>query len=186
MALLTPPSGFIDPAIDGEETSYFEWLGAGAVEIREVGGAMHRVDRKAAILTHVAFGFGAEHLFLRLDAVRPLRDLLEEGWQFAWTFLAPEGPKLVVSDREGQLRAQLTSPASNGSAAPAGRDVVAAAGTILEVAVPLAALGLAAGARVAFFVTVFDGGIDLERHPSHQALETRVPDERFEARNWSV
>src|SRR5205823_15096589 len=35
-----PPAGFITPTLDGEETSYFEWLGAGVLEVREAAGAM--------------------------------------------------------------------------------------------------------------------------------------------------
>ena len=32
-------------SLDGEETSYFEWLGAGTLEVRETAGAMHQTDR---------------------------------------------------------------------------------------------------------------------------------------------
>src|SRR6185312_3569479 len=31
----TDPSGLITPTLDGEDTSYFEWLGAGALEVRD-------------------------------------------------------------------------------------------------------------------------------------------------------
>ncbi len=31
-AAIHPPTGFIDPVLDGEVTNYFEWLGAGCVE----------------------------------------------------------------------------------------------------------------------------------------------------------
>src|SRR6185436_9812605 len=39
------PSAFFTPTLDGEETSYFEWLGAGVIELRGTSGAMHRTDR---------------------------------------------------------------------------------------------------------------------------------------------
>ena len=38
------PLGLVTPTIDGEETSYFEWLGAGAFEVQDVAGAMHRAE----------------------------------------------------------------------------------------------------------------------------------------------
>jgi hypothetical protein len=65
---------------------------------------------------------------------------------------------------------------------------VVAAGTVLEIAVPLADLRLpATGARVAFFVTVYDARQrELERHPAHRPIEAEVPDAGFEARNWTV
>src|SRR6185369_10132997 len=74
-ALQTAPTGLITPTLDGEETSYFEWLGAGALEIRDVADAMHQIDRQAALLTFVQFGFDREHLYVRLDGMRRIVDL---------------------------------------------------------------------------------------------------------------
>jgi hypothetical protein len=63
-----------------------------------------------------------------------------------------------------------------------------AAGTVLEIALPLEDLHLpAAGARVAFFVAVSDARrSELERHPAYRPIEAEVPDAGFEARNWTV
>ncbi len=44
----TDPTTIIAPTIDGEETSYFEWLGAGVYEVPNTAGAMHQVDRAAS------------------------------------------------------------------------------------------------------------------------------------------
>src|SRR4029450_958433 len=44
------PTGLISPVLDGEETSYFEWLGAGQFEVRDVAGAMHQTTRSASML----------------------------------------------------------------------------------------------------------------------------------------
>ena len=38
------PTGFIRPVIDGELTNYFEWVGAGSVDVAPVGDAMHEVS----------------------------------------------------------------------------------------------------------------------------------------------
>ena len=67
-AAQTEPTALLTPTLDGEETSYFEWLGAGTLEVREVAGAMHQTDRRPAVLTLVQFGFDRERLFVRLDA----------------------------------------------------------------------------------------------------------------------
>src|SRR5262249_13729333 len=53
----TDPAGLVAPTLDGEETSYFEWLGAGALEVREVAGAMHQAERLPSVVTLVRFGF---------------------------------------------------------------------------------------------------------------------------------
>src|SRR5437773_8416238 len=86
----TTPSGYVTPTIDGEETSYFEWLGAGSLEIRKLDGVMHQGDRRAPVLTLVQFGFDREHLYVRLDAARRVADLLSEGYEFSLKFLHPE------------------------------------------------------------------------------------------------
>ena len=64
------PTGLISPVIDGEESSYFEWLGAGSLEVRQVAGAMHQAERQVALLTEVRFGFDRSHLYVRVDAQR--------------------------------------------------------------------------------------------------------------------
>src|SRR5207249_11764080 len=64
---LTEPTGLLTPKLDGEETSYFEWLGAGTLEIRDVAGAMHQTDKRTGLVTPAHFGFDRERLFVRVD-----------------------------------------------------------------------------------------------------------------------
>jgi hypothetical protein len=62
-----------------------------------------------------------------------------------------------------------------------------AAGTILELAIPLADLGVTAGDAVVFFVAVYDGaGNELERHPPNRPIDVEVPDAAFGARQWTA
>ena len=62
-----------------------------------------------------------------------------------------------------------------------------AAGTVVEMALPLDELEETAGAALAFFVAVYDpADNEIERHPSHQPVQLTIPDERFEARNWTA
>ena len=42
---------------------------------------MHQVDRQAPLLRLVRFGFDAERLYIRVDGTRPMRDLLEAGFE---------------------------------------------------------------------------------------------------------
>ncbi len=91
-----PPSAWLSPTIDGEATSYFEWLGAGTFEIPVHQGAMHQTGAVPRILTRVLFGFSASHLFVRLDGERRLADLMAEGHGFSLTFLHPSRQRLEV------------------------------------------------------------------------------------------
>ena len=57
------PTALLTPTLDGEETSYFEWLGAGALETRGPLGAMHPAEGRPPIVTLVRFGFDRERLY---------------------------------------------------------------------------------------------------------------------------
>ena len=59
-----PPTGAIQPLIDGLETNYFEWLGAGIYLPDTTSGSMHGVRN---CLEALYYGCGHDALFLRLD-----------------------------------------------------------------------------------------------------------------------
>jgi alpha-amylase/alpha-mannosidase (GH57 family) len=59
-----PPTGLIQPKIDGLITSYFEWLGAGLYLPDPRSGSMHGA---AGVWEALYYGFNREALFLRLD-----------------------------------------------------------------------------------------------------------------------
>ncbi len=183
----TEPTTLLAPTLDGEETSYFEWLGAGTLEIREVAGAMHQTDRRPAVVSLVHFGFDHERLYVRVDSASRVVDVLADGRELSLKFFTPGGVRFSVRQRLGRLTAsfwdrQATEPYWH-DRGPGGATV--AAGTVLELAVPFADLGLAADQPVAFFVAVFDdAGAELERHPAHRPIELLTPDALFEARHW--
>src|SRR5687767_7922804 len=54
---IDPPTGFVQPVIDGEATSYFEWVGAGSVDIVSTAGAMHQVSERDDRVEIIEFGF---------------------------------------------------------------------------------------------------------------------------------
>jgi alpha-amylase/alpha-mannosidase (GH57 family) len=186
-AVQTEPTTLLTPTLDGEETSYFEWLGAGTLEIREVAGAMHQIDRRPAVISLVHFGFDLERLFVRVDCVARVLDLLADGRELSLKFFTPGGLRFSVRQRLGRVTGsfwdrQAVEPywLERG---PGGAMV--AAGTVLELAVPFRDLGLIPDQPVAFFVAVFDdAGAELERHPAHRPIELLTPDALFEARHW--
>ena len=63
-AVLIAPSGPITPVIDGEVTSYFEWLGAGIYRVDERSGSMHG---KKFLVKEVLFGTDGQSFYLRID-----------------------------------------------------------------------------------------------------------------------
>lgn len=63
-ALHVPPSGRIEPRVDGQVTNYFEWLGAGVYSPDYRSGSMHGAARYVDALY---YGYSDRALFLRLD-----------------------------------------------------------------------------------------------------------------------
>jgi alpha-amylase/alpha-mannosidase (GH57 family) len=58
------PTAPIKPAIDGEETSYFEWMGAGIYRVDGRSGAMHG---QRSLLRALHYGSDGHNLYFRLD-----------------------------------------------------------------------------------------------------------------------
>ena len=163
------PVGLIQPTLDGEDTSYFEWLEAGRFETRDISGVMHQADRAPSIVSDIRFGFDAEFLFVRVDGVRALRDVLADRFEVVFIFTRPEGMRFAVREAAGVIRG-----------APA-----VACGTVLEMAVPLTAF--AGTGRIAFFVALNDGaGVELERHPAGYPIELEIAAEPFLAAHWTA
>jgi len=184
----TEPTALLAPTLDGEETSYFEWLGAGRYEVSRAAGAMHQTSGHHRLLTTVHFGFDDQRLFVRVDAAVPFVDLLAGGRDLVLQFLSPAGVRFVVRQDLGRLTGRWWDRRDEGAAAHwverASGGGSLAAGTILEISLPLADLRLSAGDAVAFVVAVADGEAELERHPEHRPIALSVPGPAFAAHHW--
>src|SRR5260370_6986940 len=63
-----PPVNRVHPVIDGEVTSYFEWMGAGHYSVDTRSGAMHG---ERGLVRDLYYGVGESNLYLRLDFAKP-------------------------------------------------------------------------------------------------------------------
>lgn len=182
-------TAWITPTIDGRNTSYFEWIGAGSVEAREVGGTMHQAERRPPVFARALFGFDRDRLYVRIDGKRPIDDVLREGISFALLFLnppqrrllvqpSPDGvPALSLFDRPGVGEPWTLQP-SNGEVS---------AGVVLELAIPLHELHEPDEGPLMFFIAVRDlSGLEIERHPAGHPIEVPALDPAFRARNWTA
>jgi alpha-amylase/alpha-mannosidase (GH57 family) len=187
---IEPPTGFVDPAIDGEVTSYFEWVGAGCVDAAGPAGAMHQASGGHGV-SLIEFGFNFEHLFIRIDAGVALRRLLEPDVEVRIRFLKPAGVQVVIqADRGAAVGARLERREAE---APGSKwrpqscnGLAAAAGNILEVRIPFRCLDAGPHTRLAFIVVMTKGGLEVEHLPRHGQIELEMPDRSFAARSWTA
>jgi alpha-amylase/alpha-mannosidase (GH57 family) len=152
------PSGPISPVIDGEVTSYFEWLGAGVCRVDERSGAMHG-SRVAAREVH--FGSDGKSLFLRVD--------FHSG---AEAEIAGMEARLTVQALEGapplQSTIRFTSHGASGDP-----PIECAFRNVLEVGIPLSNLGASDRSSVRFQISLWKNGLPVDAIPRAGWLEMR-------------
>jgi alpha-amylase/alpha-mannosidase (GH57 family) len=170
------PVHTISPRIDGEVSDYFEWLSAGTAG-RASGGAMHQTVR---FLEKVFFGYDSNRFYLRLDFSGGLRNVPPQV-SIQLQFLAPGECRILVERVDGTWRSTFFQS----TAAPGG-EPAAAGGRILEVGVPLDALGVSEPDEVRFFVTLKEEERELERFPSTGFLVVPVDPWGLDQEEWLV
>ena len=179
------PTGFIEPAIDGEVTSYFEWIYAGGVGVVQSAGAMHRGSSGETGLTEVQFGFNLDYLFIRVDAATRMSDVLASGMELSIDFLKPAGTRVVVCragpGHKGQLG--VRGPGETWETRDCAQLEVGI-GSILELKIPFGCLNVRAPDAIAFIVALKVKGVEVEHSPQQGPIELTVPDREFPASTW--
>jgi alpha-amylase/alpha-mannosidase (GH57 family) len=170
------PTLLLTPTIDGRETTFFEWQGAGVYRPGQTRGSMFG---GAQAFESLRFGFDLGHLYLRLDPA--------EAPQRASELCGSVRVELVAAD----VQAQVDFPVvPDGSEQPGRRGAAqlgrAAFARVLELALPFEPLGLRPGARLAVALHVFRGEVELERLPRYGYVTLTVPDQDFERVHWRV
>jgi hypothetical protein len=189
------PFALLTPTIDGEDTSYFEWLGAGRFEVVEVTGAMHQATRRRRVVGLILFGFDRHAFHVRIEGPESMREVLDQGTVVSLEFLTPAGLRAVVRGGVESRGALLLRDGEGAWLVEPGAPLPAAAGRVIELSVPIPVLGrmpeipgLSADTPerlLRFFVTLKDpSGAELERHPSAQPITVSIPDAAFESRHW--
>jgi hypothetical protein len=151
-----PPTGAIHPTIDGEVTSYFEWLGAGQYQVDERSGSMHG---KKFLVSQVLFGSDGESLFVRVD-FRPGAEVGLTGME----------ARITVQSLDNAPPQPVTIRLTGGGAS-SDDPVECAFRRILEVRFPLAGAGVAAGCGVRFQLSLWQGGLPVDAVPQQGWLE---------------
>jgi hypothetical protein len=185
LSAIAAPTGFVHPRIDGEQTNYFEWLGAGSVDVRPVADAMHEVSAASTVISGIEFGFDLQNLYVKVAATSPMRDIISNGRHLAISFLKPEGCRIVVS-AEPEVRAEMVRRGAAAAVSGGNADITVAVGQVLELQVALQGLAVQKDSTIAFIVALYRQGVEVEHHPRYQPIELRVPDERFPSKNWTA
>jgi alpha-amylase/alpha-mannosidase (GH57 family) len=197
------PTASIHPTLDGLETSYYEWLYAGRLDLRKGYAAIHRGKQ---LLQAMAYGFDDTHYYFRLDVDVPAFAHLET-WRIQLDFLDRHQQIQIHHVANSTVTAQLVklpgqargSTPSEGvpSAVEGGRGpsrevgphpqpLACAYQRVLEFAVLKTLLSVKPGEAFQLRITLFQGADPIERYPAHGAFRMPIPSADFEAQVWSV
>jgi hypothetical protein len=173
---LRDPTFLLTPALDGRETTYFEWQGAGLYRSGHHGGSMYG-GAQAFRALHFGFDLGA--LYLRLDPAESPARAAEVATAVRVVVLAADRQTAVdfALAPDGRLRPGRWRGEELGKAAFA---------QVLELALPFSALRVAAGTRLALSIHALRGEVEVERLPRYGFLSITVPDADFDHVNWRV
>jgi hypothetical protein len=158
------PTGPIRPTIDGEVTSYFEWIGAGEYRVDERSGSMHG---KKFLVDEVRFGSDGASLFVRVD----FRPGVESE-------LAGTEARITLQSLDGAVPQCATISLAAGAAASNGHAdgivIQSAFSRILEAGFPLRAIGVPEGRGVKFQLSLWQGGLPVDAVPQQGWLEMKT------------
>jgi hypothetical protein len=173
------PTGPIQPVIDGEVTSYFEWLGAGLYRVDERSGSMHG---KKFLVHEVYYGTGGGNLYLRVDFHRGSEQVISE-MEARLTLAAgtpTQSSHVTVRFDYGRANVtQLQTAVQTGAGVPAAEFAFK---DVLEARLSLAALGASAGAPVHFQFSLWQGGLPMDAVPQQGWIEVPAGEQAF----WAV
>ncbi len=174
----TKPLRLLSPDISGQTERYFDWLGAGELDLTRQQTAMFQGDR---IGQKLYFGFGRHDFFLRLDLSRQPEAI-------TLRFLLPR-PARVTLQKPGSEQASVIFETSEDGVvfAPAtATGLKAHWGRSLIVSIPRRLLHVEGGHEFAFFAQLLEGGLQRERYPERGAIEWSAPGKDFESEQWFV
>jgi alpha-amylase/alpha-mannosidase (GH57 family) len=171
-ALQMTPTAFLRTTVDGRETSYFEWLGAGLYSPERRGGAMHG---RVFYLRELRYGFEEDRLSVCID---PFLAVLSEmaDPEFRITIGAAEELTVVVSLNRGRLKEFAVETGRVCLLNP--EDVASAAfDRMLEVSVQRSQLNLKGQKTLRLGVALWHGGLPVDVLPAEGFLEIALGDE---------
>jgi alpha-amylase/alpha-mannosidase (GH57 family) len=131
------PIDRISPVIDGRVTNYYEWYNAGYVDIKRMGGTMHRF---AGLFSRVYCGFDDKNLYIRFDI--EYEDI--SAYEYRIRFFTPKDVELAVCE---------------------GKNFICVIDKVGEMSIPLGDLNVDDQSMVEFMIDAKQKGVEIDRTP---------------------
>jgi len=102
-AVVEAPAAYLHVEVDGRETSYFEWLGAGLYSLEGLNGAQ---NGQPHFLRELQYGFSEQFFYLRVEAFPEVQPGLRD-CEFRVTVRGAGELRLAVAIEEGKAAGWL-------------------------------------------------------------------------------
>ncbi|HYM12060.1 MAG TPA: glycoside hydrolase family 57 protein [Bryobacterales bacterium] len=167
-ALSVGPTGYVRPIIDGEISTYFEWIGAGLYRANQRLGAMHG---KRFLVQELHYGTDGASFFLRVDFLPGVQEHLP-GIEARLTLQLQALARISLRLSEGGVEVSEVAITDGDTAAqPSDRkQLEARLGRILEVRVPLDLLPHDGG-KLRFQFSLWQEGLPIDALPTEGWIE---------------
>jgi alpha-amylase/alpha-mannosidase (GH57 family) len=173
------PSTFLKVKVDGVDSSYFEWLGAGVYSPERRGGAMHG---RIYYLRDLRYGFEDDRFVVRVDCFPEGLAELDDP-EFRIVLGGGEESTVVVKLERGRMKEYSVEQEGRVCLLNPKEVVEAAFQRTLEVAVKREALDLEGRSRFSLGVALWHGGLPIDVLPAEGFLEVHLGEENC---GWAV
>ncbi len=166
MARREDPSEFLRISVDGRETSYFEWMGAGSYSSDRQTSAMHG---RTFVISEFMYGFDDEHLFVRLDLLPEAAQDLKD-YEIRFTVWDARELRLTLRIRDKKL-AGITLEQGGLCFLHPEETIAAAVGKIVEVSLQRRLFELKGRRSILLGAAIWESGLPVDVLPSVGFLE---------------
>jgi alpha-amylase/alpha-mannosidase (GH57 family) len=171
------PVHTMTPQMDGIVSDYYEWISAGYA-LPGGGESMHRVEH---LLEKIYFGFDLKSLYLRIDLAPGTISTFPLTAAIQLSFVFPQKCSLRLERTEYADWRCIPTVWPVPELAP-----TLAARRILELDLPLNALGVQKATDVTFSISIVDNGHEMERFPLTGLLTLPVDPWGLDQQEWLV
>jgi alpha-amylase/alpha-mannosidase (GH57 family) len=166
------PSTMLNVKVDGIDTSYFEWLGAGVYSPERRGGSMHG---RTFHLRELRYGFEGERFVMRVDCFADVLAELEDP-EFRITIGGAEEITIVVNLERGRIKEFAVEKARVCLLNPS-KIAQAAYKRTLEIAIHKSELDFRGLSKFPLGVALWHGGLPVDVLPAEGFLEVQLGEE---------
>jgi alpha-amylase/alpha-mannosidase (GH57 family) len=167
------PEAYLDVKVDGRESSYFEWIGAGLYATDRRDSAMHG---RSYVLGQLRYGFGPDHFYLRVDPTEAIADISD--FQFRLTMWDSRETRLTVRVTGGKFAGCILEQGGACLLHPE-KLVSAAYEKIIEVSLARELFDLHDRRSLLLSVALWEGGLPIDVLPMDGMLEVALGEENF-------